>query len=227
MQTRSRISFMYPEHTSIQLHYENMISLDCEGKKILEYGCGLGSYAFYLAEKKANVYGIDISDIAIKHAHDTAKKRDVSIDFRVMNAENLEFPAETFDIICGSSILHHLELSKAVKEIYRVLRKGGKAVFIEPLGHNPIINLFRWMTPKMRSTDEHPLKMEDLKFISKQFLAVQIKHYYLFSLFTFPFQNNRYCKKVARYLEGIEKNLFDRFPFIKKLSWQVIIVLCK
>lgn len=227
MQTRSSISFMYPEHTSIQQQYHNAISQNCEGKIVLEYGCGLGSQTYFLATKNAKVHGIDISDIAIKAAQDEAKKRNVPIDFRVMNAERLEFPAETFDIVCGSSILHHLDLAKAVREIRRVLKTGGKAVFIEPLGHNPIINLFRLMTPKMRSSDEHPLKMKDLRFISEQFLDVNIKHYYLLSLFAVPFQKNRYYKKVASFFERLDDYLFNQFPFIKKFSWQVLITVGK
>jgi ubiquinone/menaquinone biosynthesis C-methylase UbiE len=226
-QIRSNLSFMYPEHTSIQQQYEHTISFDCAGKKVLEYGCGLGSHTYSLAEKKGIVYGIDISNIAIEQARDNATERNVSIDFRVMNAEELEFPAETFDIVCGSSILHHLDLAKAVTEINRVLRKGGKAVFIEPLGHNPFISLFRFMTPKMRSHDEHPLTVKDLQLLSTQFMEVKIQYYYLLSIITVPFQNKRYLKVIVDCLEGIDNMLFTWFPFARKYSWQVLITLLK
>jgi ubiquinone/menaquinone biosynthesis C-methylase UbiE len=64
-----------------------------------------------------------------------------------MNAEATTFPDNSFDLICGSSILHHLNLDKACAEIRRILRPDGGAVFIEPLGHNPLINMFRKLTP--------------------------------------------------------------------------------
>ncbi len=226
-QVRSGLSFMYPELTSIRKEYENAILLNCSGKKVLEYGCGLGSYAHSLAEKNADVFGIDISEFAIKAAREGAKKRGVSIDFRVMNAERLEFAAETFDIICGTSILHHLDLALSVAEIRRVLKPGGRAVFIEPLGHNPLINLFRLITPAMRSHDEHPLKVKDLQRLSKQFQSVVIHHYFLISLVAFPFHKRKFYNKLGYLLESIDKVVFRLFPPAKKYSWQIIINIIK
>ena len=48
-----------------------------------------------------------------------------------------------FDIIYGTGILHHLNLKACLDEIERILKPGGKFVFIEPLGTNPVINLYR------------------------------------------------------------------------------------
>jgi len=51
-----------------------------------------------------------------------------------MNAEELKFADDYFDIVCGGAILHHLDLNKALSEIARVLKPDGKAIFVEPLG---------------------------------------------------------------------------------------------
>ncbi len=50
---------------------------------------------------------------------------------------NLDFKNNSFDMVCGVSILHHLDYEKALKETYRVLKKGGKIFFTEPNIVNP------------------------------------------------------------------------------------------
>jgi ubiquinone/menaquinone biosynthesis C-methylase UbiE len=79
----------------------------------------------------------------------------VNAQFDVMNAEELEFEDAAFDVIFGSGIIHHLDVPRAYSELARVLAPGGSAVFVEPLGHNPLIRVFRNRTPELRTPDEH------------------------------------------------------------------------
>ncbi len=106
-------------------HYERQLTaLGCAGKRVLEYGCGDGqwSHAYFLAERGADVTGIDISDVAIQLAQDEADRRGLrKATFRMMNAEQLEFADSSFDLICGSAILHHLDLERSYAELARVL----------------------------------------------------------------------------------------------------------
>jgi SAM-dependent methyltransferase len=74
------------------------------------------------------------------------------VRFLVMDAESLGFDEGSFDVVVGSGILHHLALRQS-----RVLRPDGCAVFVDPLGHNIFIRLYRKLTPSMRTADEHPL----------------------------------------------------------------------
>src|SRR3546814_1101008 len=80
-----------------------------------------------------------------------------------MNAEAMTFPDDSFDLVFGSGIIHHLDIDRAFGEIARVLRPGGRAVFIEPLGLNPAIELYRRFTPSARTPDEHPLLRRDFR----------------------------------------------------------------
>lgn len=124
---------------------------------VLEYGCGKGSYAFFLAKYGVRVVGIDISEVGIRLAQERADCEGLkNVKFLVMDAEEMEFENNSFDLVCGTGILHHLDLNKALKELVRVLKPEGKAIFVEPLGHNPIINLYRKLTPSLRTKDEHP-----------------------------------------------------------------------
>lgn len=138
----------------------NFLKTNAEGKSVLEYGCGTGSLInLSLGARAKKTTGIDISEVVIGQAKQKYEKEVATgkVSFQVMDAEALEFSDSTFDLICGKSILHHLDLQKCYTEISRVLKSEGKAIFLEPLGHNPIINLYRKVTPKLRTVDEHPL----------------------------------------------------------------------
>ena len=138
-------------------HYEELIFAHCPRKTVLEYGCGTGSYAFSLAKRGAKVTGVDISEVAIALAKERAAEMGVEdVSFHVMDAEQMQLEDNSFDAACGTGILHHLRLHQALKELARTLKPGGSATFIEPMGHNPAINLFRRLTPSLRAKDEHP-----------------------------------------------------------------------
>src|ERR1051326_2271182 len=179
---RSNLAGLYAASSPIRRRFESSILESCSGKRILEYGCGMGSYGFLLASRGAVVTGIDISEFAVNTAKQRAEQEGIQIDFRVMDAEKLTFEDRSFDLICGTGILHHLNIERAAAEIRRTLKPSGKAIFIEPLGHNPFVNLFRRLTPGMRSTDEHPMTVADLKYLQKEFRFATIVHYYLLSL---------------------------------------------
>ena len=65
-----------------------------------------------------------------------------------MDAHHLDFPDESFDLVFGRAILHHLDFETAIKEVKRVLKRGGHAAFAEPLGDSPFAKLFRLLTPR-------------------------------------------------------------------------------
>ena len=92
-----------------------------------------------------------------------------------MDANNLEFEDGEFDIVYGGQILHHLNFSRALAEIYRVLKKNGQIVFREPLGINPVSKMIRLLTPHARTRDEKPLGYEELDAINELF---ETRYYY-------------------------------------------------
>jgi SAM-dependent methyltransferase len=207
--------------------YEDQLLPHSAGKSVLEYGCGTGSYAFALAAHGAIVTGIDISDIAIRQARTMAEEKHLAITFTPGNAEQLEFPERSFDIICGTGILHHLNLSKAYAEIARTLNEGGKAVFYEPLGHNFFINWYRKRTPHLRTEDEHPLLQSDLEHARMYFGSVDLQYFHLLSLLAVPFHKRKGFSILVRMLDACDKALLTVLPGLKKYLWVVVITLSR
>ncbi|GAB4526025.1 MAG: hypothetical protein Tsb0014_05950 [Pleurocapsa sp.] len=226
---QQKVSKFYKITQTIQQVREKILLSDSKNARVLEYGCGTGSYAFELAKSGAeSVIGIDISPVAIKIAEQEATNRKVDdkTSFRVMNAENLEFDPDSFDLICGSGILHHLDLNLAVNSMTKVLQSDGKALFLEPLGHNILINLYRRLTPSIRSEDEHPLLAKDLAFFRQHFQQVNIQYFYLISLAASFLAGKSGFNTVLKYLEVLDSALL-KLPWMKKQAWLVLIELSK
>jgi ubiquinone/menaquinone biosynthesis C-methylase UbiE len=223
---RAKINRVYYVTRSSTKWYEEFLKQHAAGSHILEYGCGPNSYAFWLARHGAQVIGIDISDTAIEQMRERSKHRHFPerVSFQRMNAEALEFPENSFEMICGRAILHHLDLHKAFAEIARTLKPGGHAIFVEPLGHNPVINAYRNRTPDLRTEDEHPLMMSDLKMAEKYFGQVEAHYFHLGSLAAAPLVGMKLFDPVLNLLDGVDSAMFKALPFLRKHAWAVVLV---
>jgi ubiquinone/menaquinone biosynthesis C-methylase UbiE len=210
-------------------YIEELLLHECASKKVLEYGCGKGSSAFMLAGSNAKVTGIDISEVAIEQARQRAQMEGLSehASFMVMDAENLEFPDNSFDVVCGSGILHHLNIERSLSEIYRVLTPEGKAIFAEPMGHNPFITLYRNMTPDKRTADEHPLLMKDITDAKRVFPVVEEKYFNACTLTLVPFRRTTFFENLLQYTYSIDNFLFSTFPVTRRLAWSVVLIMSK
>ena len=224
---QQKVGKFYQITKSIQQAKEKMLFDSSKEAKVIEYGCGTGSYAFKLAHNGAElVTGIDISPVAIEKARAIAIDKGVAskTSFEVMNAESLEFAPDSYDLICGSGILHHLDLNLAMNSIVKVLQPNGKAIFVEPLGHNFLINLYRRLTPSIRSEDEHPLLDKDLALFKQHFHQAKIRYFYLTSLGASFIAGKPGFNFALKSLELLDSALL-KLPGIKKQAWMVLIEL--
>jgi len=106
---------------------------------VLELGCGTGYFTREIARTGAAVTAIDISADLLAEARRMLDAGNVT--FLEQNAYRMTFGDGLFDAVIGCSVLHHLDSEKAFKEVYRVLRPGGRIVFTEPNMLNPQIAL--------------------------------------------------------------------------------------
>lgn len=96
-------------------------------KSVLEIGCGNGRDSIFFARAGLDVSAIDVAPSAIKLAKENAKEAEVSIDFKVANAEKLPFDDGQFGAVFSLSVLHSTKLEKSLPEVNRVLEKDGLA----------------------------------------------------------------------------------------------------
>jgi SAM-dependent methyltransferase len=222
------VEAFYERSTSTKTFYKEFLQAHCRGKRVLEYGCGADGYSIFLAKAGATVTAIDISEVAIRHSREQAERDGIDgVGYHVMDAEALGFPDNSFDLICGTAILHHLDYCKALSEIVRTLRPDGTALFVECLGHNPVIQLYRWLTPQLRSADEHPLISSDLARACSYFGNVELHYFYLFSIAAVPFQRLWGSRYLLWALERFDRAVLKLFPFMKMYCWTVIMILSR
>jgi SAM-dependent methyltransferase len=195
------------------------------GAKVLDYGCGDGAYGALHAATRDDleITAIDLSPVAIEQAKERARSAGVldRIDFRIMNAERLELPDDEFDYVVGLGVLHHLDLASSLREIRRVLGPDGGGVFVEPLGHNPLINLYRGRTPSQRTSDEHPLLLSDLDLVGRSFRTCEASYFHLFGLLAYPLRRTRFMSAAVRRLDALDQACFREIPYLRRHAWMV------
>ena len=201
---------------------------NCSGRRVLDYCCGDGQNTVFLAENGADAFGIDISPVSIQNAKEKAEKRGLkNASFFVMDAEKLEFGDNFFDLIICSGVLHHLNIEKAYQELFRVIKPGGKIICDEPLAYNPIFQLYRKITPQLRTKweAEHILKKKDIKLAEKYFGKVEKRFFHLFTLLAVPFRSVPFIFNPLLAFLGFIDSLILRMPLVKWWAWQIVFIL--
>ncbi len=114
-------------------HLELLGLVSVSGKKILDAGCGPGTYGIMLAKQGNEVHGIEISPAAVDMANKRAGLKGVNFKAQQGDLENLPFADNTFDICYCGWVLHHFpDVNKAVSELVRVLKPAGIIALAEP-----------------------------------------------------------------------------------------------
>jgi SAM-dependent methyltransferase len=97
------------------------------GKPVLEVGCGLGCMAMNWAKHDAKITAVDLNPVAIEQTRHRFSIYGLDGLIREADAENLPFPDGSFDFAYSWGVLHHTpNTSKAIHELYRVLKPGGR-----------------------------------------------------------------------------------------------------
>lgn len=197
-----------------------------EGSDILEYGCGSAIQGLELAKVARSLTGIDISDVAIDDARAGAAVCGLTnTRYETMNAEDMTFPDESFELVFGRGIIHHLDLERCFTNVSRVLKPGGVALFWEPLGHNPVLNKYRDRTPEARTPDEHPLIRSDFDLAAKFFARTDLQFYGLTTIATVPIRDTPVGDALLAITAKIDAALF--LTPVKWLAWYSLIELRK
>ena len=93
-----------------------------DAERVLDVGCGTGALARSLAERVPRVDGVDRSAVMIEEARHLAPP---NVMLHLADALTADLPADTYDAVLSSSVLHHLDLAEALPRMARWLRPGG------------------------------------------------------------------------------------------------------
>jgi ubiquinone/menaquinone biosynthesis C-methylase UbiE len=201
---------------------------DLRGKHVLEYGCGLGHMATLLVRSGAQVTSFDLSRRSVQVTRQRVELNNEAgeAELTVAAGESLPFADESFDVIFGKAILHHLEADIGAGDLYRVLKPGGKAVFTEPMGMNPILNFVRdyvWYPKKTPRGADHPLLYEDIYAWGAQFRDFHYREIELLSMLERGFG----FKKRFPALRRADDFLLTYVPALRRYCRYVILFMEK
>jgi SAM-dependent methyltransferase len=99
------------------------------GSKVLDFGCGAGRHTIYFVRKGFEVYGFDVSRVAIRRARELLKKENLSANLMILDmTKPLPYQGAYFDAILAVRVMHHTyvkNIKSIANEIDRVLKTGG------------------------------------------------------------------------------------------------------
>ncbi len=128
-----------------------------EGVRALELGCGTGVFTRQLASHGPFLLAVDIS-LDLLHVGRRDDAVVLAARRAAMDVEALGVRSGTFDVVLGVSVLHHVDLSRTLVEVRRVLRPGGRIAFSEPNMLNPQVAAMKKIPPVRRLLGETPFE---------------------------------------------------------------------
>jgi SAM-dependent methyltransferase len=165
-----------PADTVYALEYAYHLAGDVRGRHVLDLGCGSGQNAAILAARGARVSAMDISPDLLGLAARRAQLDGLAPAITTLcgSAHAIPLPDASVDLVFGNAILHHLDLDLTSREVHRVLRPGGRAIFKEPMRNSRVIAFLRRLIPYRQpdiSPFERPLRHDEIERFAARFSA--------------------------------------------------------
>ena len=195
------------------------------GKKVLELGAGTGGTATLLAKRGASVVGIDLLPFRLAEAQTRTEEHNVveAVNFLVMDARHLAFPDNTFDFIISKSVLVFTDHLQTAKECHRVLKPGGKAIFMENMRHHPMVWLYRKLFLKY-SEQLRYFSARDIETLGETIFEKLEHREFHFSAVSALFWQKciaipLFYRWSLRILKTMDISLLKRLPFLNRFCW--------
>jgi SAM-dependent methyltransferase len=223
----------------LHLAFDHLADRLHPGAHALDLGCGNGLKAALLTAAGACGVGLDINaDLLAK-----ARIRFPQIQLVRGDSEKLPFADASFDAVFSFSTLQYVDLNTTLGECRRVLKPGGRAVFIENLEANLIARCYRHLHRWLRwryvpyQTPRAHLKWEQHRVFGEFFAQVRFDAFHLTTPITLvpPALAARLLgrrmtagsESLYRMLRRIDIELLGRLPFLSAYGWLVVIRVIK
>jgi ubiquinone/menaquinone biosynthesis C-methylase UbiE len=202
------------------------------GQRVLELGCGTGDLTLQLLAAGARVTALDLSErmVAIARQRSETFAPGTEATFLAAPVEETGLSGGSFDLVTGKWILHHAEIKGGADEVARLLRPGGRGVFIENSNLNPLLAFGRrhlagrFGIPRYGTEDEHPFEREDYAYYQRifrrgslifpDFCCAQLMDRQLF----------RYrVPAISALARGLDRAVYRWTPWLRRYSYHVIL----
>jgi ubiquinone/menaquinone biosynthesis C-methylase UbiE len=192
------------------------------GMKVLELGAGNGCLSRYMIRRGAEVCSIDLSS---EYCRILARSEKSSMPVLAC-AEILPFKSESFDVVTTFVALHHFNLDLGLPEIKRILKKGGRGIFMEPLLDSKSLYYLRQLVPVR--DNESPggggLKTAEIRTAFDRLdLSYEIQ---VFELFT-RLERLKIISGLQRILRRTDHLLFRVVPYLRRFARTAVILIGK
>lgn len=185
--------------------------------KVLEIGCGTGLFTEKVSSSGAHIIATDLSEDLLLVAR---KKNIPNCIFEEADAHQLKYADASFDIVFGSSILHHLDMLVSLKEVYRVLKPGGKMVFAEPNMLNPQILIQKNVPFIKKWLGDSPDETAIVRWkLNKQLAQIGFKNS---TIFPYDFLHPYTPQGMIGFVKGLGAAI-EKTPLLKEIAGSVII----
>ena len=224
-------------HLRKRFHMEYRFSIPAPlaGKRVLDIGCGDGLNSVILAKLGAHVTGLDISEKAIEVARRRAEINEVAerVSFICSPLEVAGLEADSFDVIWGDAILHHVlaDLETVIQHLVRACKPGGRLIFAEPVNlMNPLRRLRQLLPARTDVTpDERPLVRAEIELLERYLRRFSMRHYALFGrldpalLTNYNYERSSFARRaLVNVIDAVDYALLS-LPWVKRLGGMAII----
>ena len=216
--------------TAYPLEYAYHQLGDVTGQRVVDFGCGSGANTALLAGRGAHVWAIDISEelLRLGQRRLATSGRTGEATFIAGSAHDMPFPANSIDVVFGIAILHHLDLDLVSREVRRVLKPGGRAIFQEPVRNSAVLRFLRSLIP-YRAPDispyERPLTDAELERFARGFTAWTVRAFGLPHVQVGPLLP--VVKNYWETLYGWDRRILDGIPWLARYASIRVITLTK
>ena len=196
--------------------------------KVIDFCCGDGIHSISLGYLSNHVIATDIAENSIEIAKLRAKALNInSIQFLTGDAEDIQCPDISFDVVTCVGSISYVELEKFTAEVLRILKPGGRFTALDAFNHNPIYRFNRYLHylkgNRTLSTLNRMPSEKTLEYLAGQFQSLE-KHYFGIFVFIGPFLS-RFLKEnqVRKVIDYLDKKM----SLLKKYSFRIVFIAIK
>lgn len=196
-----------------------------ENDTVLELCAGDGVHTLSLAKTGAKIISTDIADQSVKLAKmRMAHTGFCNVQFDVVDAENLPFEKDSFEVITCVGSLSYLDLEAFVNNVQKVMKGGGKLIIVDSFNHNPVYRLNRYINyllgRRSLSTIERMPNLKTLHYFKNKFKSIEVRYFGIFTFLGWPLSILIGSNRAANVVDQLDK----RMVFLKKHAFKIVFI---